>query len=476
MTSFLKPLLISLAIFLITNDILAQSLGHVDERFELTSIVFRLTDDVAFVHSNPDAYIKDIDDYFSKYKEHELIEYVKKTMYSKSILDISLPASFASDIKITPKGIVWDDEWLKTFDPYDTLLTNRIWTQAELKEYLRLLNKFYKDTRFHQFFVNHKDFYKSIEDSFISIEESIDTAWFNNFFGTSFNMENIWIVPTNGDFNFAVLKKDHYGNNHNNCAVSCVKTDTLGNPYLHESIFNTLIHEICHNYTNPICERHEAEFQAVCDTLYTYVSKPLIREYYGGSLSIIHEGFNRLCEFAYFKSHHLWSDELLHEKSIGNIHRGFFWFEDMQRFLDVFFQNRDKFKTFEGFLPELKAFLERSTELMPHYYCPKYDLIRPQVVATYPAYNAVVDTNLKSITIQFSKPMQRIDARDIVDDKNISPLPKGRTYWENDYTYVVSWSGNLKAHTKYGFRVDHWFADSIDHYGSIPYDLIFETK
>lgn len=106
-----RILLVAIICFSIVNISFAQSKGGVDERFELTSIVFRLTDDIAFVHSTPANYIADIDDYFSPYKNHELIEFVKKTMYSKSILDISLPVELASDIKITSDSIMWTNDW-----------------------------------------------------------------------------------------------------------------------------------------------------------------------------------------------------------------------------------------------------------------------------------------------------------------------------------------------------------------------------
>ncbi|MCR4825655.1 MAG: DUF4932 domain-containing protein, partial [Bacteroidales bacterium] len=81
MKNIVRTVLITIATFLLVNDGSAQPKGHVDERFELTSVVFRLTEDVAFVHSTPANYIADIDDYFSPYKNHELIEFVKKTMY-----------------------------------------------------------------------------------------------------------------------------------------------------------------------------------------------------------------------------------------------------------------------------------------------------------------------------------------------------------------------------------------------------------
>ena len=68
----MKHLLLSISLLLAFNLSFCQPQVSVDERFELTSIVFRLTDDVAFVHSNPANYIKDIDDYFSEFKNHEL--------------------------------------------------------------------------------------------------------------------------------------------------------------------------------------------------------------------------------------------------------------------------------------------------------------------------------------------------------------------------------------------------------------------
>ena len=144
MKNIVRIILVVIATILASNEGFAQTKGHVDERFELTSIVFRLTEDVAFVHATPKNYISDIDIYFSPYKHHELIEFVKKTIYSRSSLNIALPTFLASDIKITPKGIVWTDEWVATIHADNTMEENYRWTKSELQEYLKLLNKFYK--------------------------------------------------------------------------------------------------------------------------------------------------------------------------------------------------------------------------------------------------------------------------------------------------------------------------------------------
>ena len=474
----MKHLLLSISLLLAFNLSFCQPQVSVDERFELTSIVFRLTDDVAFVHSNPANYIKDIDDYFSEFKNHELIAFVKKTMYSKSILDISLPAFFAGDIKITKNGIVWTDEWTTTFELYDTLPDSKKWTKAELNEYLRLLNKFYKDSKFHKFYTAHADFYSSIEKSFEDIAGQIDTSWFYDFFGKPYEMDNIWLIPTNGYFNFSVNRIDHDGREHHNCAISGIFTDSLNIPHFHYNTFKTLIHEICHNYNNPICKKYENDLKNVCDTLYTFVGKWLSEEYYGDPSAITYEGFNRLCEYSYYLSHKTFTDSLLYDCITTEEYKGFIWFGEMLHYLNIFETSRELYPHFEDFVPQLKLFLEQTVGLMENYYLPKHSRFRPIVVATYPACNSIVDTTLKKVVILFSKPMQLNTSVQKVKDTTATLIP-GKwedIYWENEYSYVIPLKEALKPNSKYGFRVSEFFGDAIDYFGAIPYDLIFETK
>lgn len=473
-----KNLLVSILLLFTVANGFAQMKGHVDERFELTSIVFRLTEDEAFVHSTPANYIADIDDYFSPYKNHELIEFVKKTMYAKSILDISLPVQLASDVEITTKGIVWTNNWTPLFEQYDTLSANRIWTRPERDEYLRLLNKFYKDTRFHKFYVSHGNFYAAIETAFDSVVSKIDTSWFREFFGIPYQMDNLWLVPANGYHNFSIHRFDQNNREHNNCALGGVQTTSTGKPSFHPNTFGTLIHEICHNYSNPLCVKHEILFAEVCDTLYSMVGEPLRKHYYSQSTSLLYEGINRLCEFSYHISHSTYGDIELREKIVDQIYTGFVWFEEMLCYMNVFNANRDKFPAFEDFLPQLKMFLDQVTENMEHYYYPKYDLLIPRVVATYPVKNSVVETDLKEVRIQFSKPMQHVRSINRVEGKDILSLPVDwqNTYWYNDYVYVIPLKEPLKPHTKYGFKTTSFFADALNYFGALPYELIFETK
>jgi len=42
--------------------------------------------------------------------------------------------------------------------------------------------------------------------------------------------------------------------------------------------------------------------------------------------------------------------------------------------------------------------------------------------------------------------------------------------------YVIPLKEPLKQNTKYGLKITSDFADALDYFGAIPYDLIFETK
>lgn len=475
----MKKNIITCILFILSIGVSAQTKIHVDERFELTSIVFRLTEDVAFVHSTPANYIASIDNYFSPYKNHELVDFVKKTMYSKSSLNIAFPAFLASDIRITSKGIVWTDEWVATIHADDTLQENYMWTKSELQEYLKLLNNFYKDTRFRKFYDAHAAYYQEIEDAFAKIANKIDTAWFRAFFGSPYCMDNIWLVPAIGNDNFAINRVDRQGKEHHNCVVSCVNINSAGKPYFDDVVFSVLIHESCHNYCNPILRKHKASFIDVCDTLFEHVKNDLSGYYYGTPLAILYEGINRACEYSYYIEHHTFSDSVLNYKLKREMKTGFIWIEEMVNYMTLFRCNRKEYPLFEDFVPSLETFLKQCVELMDTYYLPKYHLLRPRVVATNPISGAVVNTDLHFVAIQFSKPMQKITAMATIpgDDLLKLPIDKDGIHWADSFTYVMPLREPLKPNSKYGYRVNTWFSDAVDNFRmEKSFDLIFETK
>ena len=491
----MKKILLTSVMFICTIWANAQPNVSVDERFELTGIVFRLTGERIFTHSVPENYVADIDSCFSKYKEHELIQFLRRILDArKRHFGFNVIADLAADVEITPKGIVWTKKWKtlcesEEYDQQDDALS-----RAELKEYLRLLNKFYKDTKFHQFFVAHGEFYATVEENMRQIVGRIDTAWFSDFFGQPFSLENVWVVPANGRHNFSLNKTDSKGTFHHNCVLGyTAKMDGAAN----SRIFRVLIHEICHNYNNPVCDRYHDSFQSISDSIYTYVKEDLVYNNYGYE-SILYEGMNRLCEFAYYQAHHTLDSALFEECIFSEELDGFLWFGEMLDYLNVFYLNRDRFPNYETFMPQLVEFMHQVVDNLHKYYLPKrsmYQMLYPRVVTTYPANGSVVDTNISKVIIMFSRPMCNATIVSFVDNDSILPLPLERgsmrmnekgdreyenttcPYWKDQYTYVLPLKESLKPKSRYGFYVNgRYFTEKQYYFGTRSVKLIFETK
>lgn len=457
----------------------------VDERFELTGVVFRLTGLNVFQQDSPREYLSEVDSKFYEYKNHELIQFVKKTIDSKESFPFNFICDLAADIEITRNGIVFTDKWITYYDDYKCFDSEEYWTKSETEEYLRLLNRFYEDTQFHKFFLTHKHYYETTENSFKEIVTQINREWFLNFFGKPFELENIWISPICGKHNFSLHRSDRNGRNYNNCIIGCSLTDSSGNTIFSESTLNVLIHEICHNYSNPICKKYKYDFKDICDTIEKYIGDILAENHYAGAENILYEGMNRVCEYTYYKE-----DTIYHGDSmLFNIYvdieemKGFIWLEEMLRYMDVFNENRSVYNTFEDFFPKLKYFMQTVAKNMKNYYLPKYLTKTPVVLATYPPNNSIVDTNLSEIVIYFSKPMCihncMLGVMNELNEDDISyPIDysKDEMQWKDHFTHVTILKHNLQPHTQYGFFIECNAVDEKTRSCCKYYKLFFNTK
>ena len=457
----------------------------VDERFELTGVVFRLTGIGVFQQEEPQAYLSEVDREFSKYKNHELIEFVKKTIELKNDFPFNFICDLAADIEITRKGIVFTKKWITYYDDFKCFDDEEYWTKSEMAEYLRLLNKFYKETQFRKFFSSNKKYYEITENNFKKIFDQIDKEWFFRFFGKPLEIENIWLSPINGHHNFALYRSDKKGNNFSNCIIGCSQVGIDGYPDFGRPHFNVLIHEICHTYNNPICDKHLDEFKGICDTIYKYIGDILAENHYAESENILYEGMNRVCEYSYYKNDTVYYNDTLLFNIFVNTEEmnGFVWLDEILRYMDVFNRSGKIYKTFEDFFPELKSFMQNVADNMKDYYLPKLQTKVPVVLGSFPANNSIVDTSLSEIVIYFSKPMCvqgcMTGIMDELEDA-ITAYPiehdKDDMHWKDAYTHVTKLNHKLQPHTQYGFYIRCGAVDDKTHTCCKYYKLIFKTK
>ena len=402
---------------------------------------------------------------------------MEKNIRNKSEFSLSLIAELASDIEFNKNTIVYCSDYVTKYNSNNYGKSTVDWTKEELEEYLRLLNKFYKETDFHSFYQAHKKYYERIENNYQNLVCQIDTVWFNSFFGYTLIIENIWVSPSFGVHNFELTRYDNSGHPHYGCALGYTSSDSSGSPIFNEQQIRMLTHEMMHNYTNSVCSKHKEDFQHYCDSIYAFVGNTLSSNYYGSSSDILFEGINRLCEHSYYKAHDIYNAERMNSMIARDEHDGFVWMSEMLDFLEQFHSRRNQFPTFDSFMPQLVGFFQHVYANMKVYYLPKLQMAAPCVLYAFPACGSTVDTIVDHLEIVFSQPMftNYFFAMNVSDD-NVSPLPIDfdNIYWKDAHTYVLPFSEPLKAHTKYGFRAIN--AISANHIRIIPYDLTFETK
>ncbi|MDH6311244.1 hypothetical protein M2448_004210, partial [Dysgonomonas sp. PF1-14] len=378
---------------------LAQLKTKVDERFELTSIAFRLAGAEEYTNNEVSGYISDIDNYFSKYKNHALIGYIKKIRERDEIAYNAISGS--TNLLEIKKGKVQIKQGVNIAN---YIKDDDRWSEVTLIEYFRLLNIFYKDTKFQHFFNTHTDFYKQTEARLDDVVSKINISWFESFFGEPLKDPAIYASLCNGRNNYALPSSGHIDNHIEKfgIVIGCNQIDEAGIPVFDAiSLTPIIIHEFCHHFTNPLVDKYDNELISSAEKIFPYVKDQLYRVAYNTPNSIYREGFNNLFVNMYYRENPTTTDK--HEIAKNERH-GFIWMERAICFMDNFYYNRKVYPYIDDFMSQLTGFLEfvsKNIETIVNEYKNK----NPYVVNIFPILDSKVDSSLKEITIYFSHPM-----------------------------------------------------------------------
>ena len=166
----------------------------VDERTELVSTVFRLAGADEYVNNQLAQYTAEIDSSFSELKDHEVVKMAKRIRLLHGI-SFDAVMSFAINLEISDQI---------RFNPNisDKSLEKR-WKKENAEKFLVLLNQFYIESKFHEFYIKHENLYRTAENNFKEVLKEVDFEWFKHFFGkdNSGNF-NLVICLINGGSNY----------------------------------------------------------------------------------------------------------------------------------------------------------------------------------------------------------------------------------------------------------------------------------
>ncbi|MDH6356139.1 hypothetical protein M2132_002502, partial [Dysgonomonas sp. PH5-45] len=394
----MKTLLLTLCLSMCSVCLFAQNnqvvKPKVDERMELLSTVFRLAGASEYVANDLKQYTEQVDNYFSPHRNHPIIAYAQEIRKNHGI-GYDAVMSFAQQIEID--GTISFIE-----NRVDGSLESR-WTDESADTFLKLLNDFYKESRFHDFFVSNKGLYEKAENNFSLILNAIDFSWFENFYGVK-RPESYKLVISmlNGGSNYGgtVNKKDGSGNIY--AVIGSWSTDSVGTPVYSPRITSIIIHEYNHSYCNPLIAKYYDDMADNAETAFSLVKGVMQRQAYGNSQTMLCETLVRASEIMYqLKDSN--NVTLKNRLCTAEIAKGFLWTGQIVDLLYEYKNERSTYPTLDDFMPQIVS-LFNSLDMAKMK--EEADMLAPKILGTNIADNATdVDPNLTEIIVKFDKPM-----------------------------------------------------------------------
>ncbi|MDR1609953.1 MAG: DUF4932 domain-containing protein [Candidatus Symbiothrix sp.] len=436
----------------------SQLTSHVDERFELTSIAFRLAGAEEYINNQVVGYVKDIDAYFDKYKEHSLIRYIKE-IRTKDEIAYNAVSSSTFLLKIRNNEVFLNPE-----ADINTFLKSELrWTAVTLNKYVKLLNQFYKDAKFKTFYNQHKNLYAEAEKRFDELLKTIRLEWFQSFYGKPFGNPFIYISLCNGRSNYALLSSfNKTGSSDYGIIIGCTSIDKEGiptfityydkdgQPYYDRAVLSVIIHEFSHYFSNPIFFKYcEQEMIGAANKIFPLVKEQLAKVAYGSAGDMIGEGLNELFSNMYFHD-----NSSIDQYNVAKDERyGFIWMSRAVRFMENFSANRILYPTIEDYMPQLIAFINSCGDNIEQI-VDEYKHKNPYVVNVFPGSNTTVSENIKEIRVDFSHSMWGLFTINKPTQSNVIYLEiePASCYWsEDNKTFIIPVM--LERGKNYGLRL-----------------------
>jgi hypothetical protein len=246
---------------------------------------------------------------------------------------------------------------LVPFEPHPAKLDHR-WQAKEAEKFLEKARQFAKDSNFAGFSNKHKALYEETEKALkYTIQQHAHLEWFDEFFGPQSNVNfHIVLGMTNGPSSYGAFAVVN-GRQYIYSIIGVWMLDYFGKPVFDESIVETLIHELCHSYTNPIVDKFTSKLESAGKKLHFEVKQQMRRMAYRKWKTMMYEYIVRVCVIQYYRRYQTPRDVkrlLRYELS-----KGFIDMRELDEVVSKYESKRDKYPTFESFFPRIVEFFNK---------------------------------------------------------------------------------------------------------------------
>ena len=324
------------------------------EAVELICLVFRLMGADEYNGQSgcqvPSVY-KSADSYFASLQNHPAISLARECRQTRGV-SYDAVTSYGLHLVISDQGTI-------SFNPdYFDGIDSR-WTSQQKMDMLATLNDFYKESKFHEWYLSMEPYRQEALRSFEKAGD-IDYDWFDSFFGPIDNLSTQIVLSFFiGSHNHGLSVDSVNGKKIISPVIGCFSQDKSGTIFFNNNV-GILVHEFCHPYCNPLIYKYWESIEEKASSVFANVEDIMRSQAYGNAQTMMCETFVRASEVRYFINH---SGDKKQENLIQyELDRGFILVPTLVDILDKREQERDRYATMDDFMPEIiKAVNEYET-------------------------------------------------------------------------------------------------------------------
>ncbi|EHR79548.1 hypothetical protein OCC_09139 [Thermococcus litoralis DSM 5473] len=319
----------------------------VDPRVELVEIIYRISGsewykervapEKAGVSPENYEYLKDIDEYFGKYKGLRAVEMAGK-LSERGLTYDALP-KFA--VHLNPDTFELEGNW-------SDMLKDRPWLdEEELNEFAEAVREFAEETDFWKFYNENVEFYNATINEFV--RENLDLAkipkFEEEFFGEKATSWNIILQMGLAHHSFGGWLEGKEEKEIYSFLGICRFEENL------PEFCGASVHEFAHSFVNPAVDRNYELFEPY-ESLYAPVKEKMSKMAYGNFKTMLYETLVRAFEAYYLRE--TIGEVAARESLLADKVRGFYFIEDVYNaYVNEYVPNRDRYRTFDDFMPRL---------------------------------------------------------------------------------------------------------------------------
>ena len=329
---------------------------EVSETVELMAILSRMAGLREYNMDMAGQYTQDTEAWFSPYKGHSIIAYYQG-LHNNNSISYDAVMSMAVHLETT-KGEV-------RFVGDKSDLEKR-WQDVDIEDFMKRINQFYTDTRFHKFFTEHRTFYdEALKTYETNVMKYFHQDWYPKFYGTEpAEVFRVIIGFTNGGGNYGAnrhipgLAKEIY-------AICGYYIDpqtgkAFGNG---AELSSTLIHEFNHSFVNPMLddETNSMLMMPIGQRLHKLSALGMERQAYTNWQTVVNESIVRAAVIVYMMEQG-YSKKQIQDEMVSQVCRDFRWMPELVTALRYYTAHRDQYKTLNDYYPEIVRCLNNHFE------------------------------------------------------------------------------------------------------------------